>query len=305
MTTFADIERSATDLVDELTMNSEDIDRVVARDPVTVFGFACTHTPSLMPLPLWLAHKLARQLAAARRDHLPELLPDGKTQVSVEFRDRRPARIHGLTIAMTLREPNASDAARLRARIRECVIDPAFADEEIVPDDHSRMAINPDGAFNAGGPAAHSGLTGRKTAVDTYGEYARHSGAALSGKDPSRIDRVGAYAARHAAKNVIAAGLAGECEIGLTYSIGLSRPVSIQVETFGTSSIDEVEIERRVQAACDFRPAAIVRRFGLRRLPAIRTDGFYATLAAYGHVGRTDIELPWERVDLVDALRSG
>jgi S-adenosylmethionine synthetase len=305
MTTLADIERSATDLVDEVTMNSEDIDRVVSRDPVTVFGFACTHTRSLMPLPLWLAHKLARQLAAARRDLLPELLPDGKTQVSVEFRDRRPARIHGLTIAMTLREPNDGAAARLRARIRECVIDPVFADEEIVPDDHSRMAINPDGTFNAGGPAAHSGLTGRKTAVDTYGEYARHSGAALSGKDPSRIDRVGAYAARHAAKNVIAAGLASECEIGLTYSIGLSRPVSIQVETFGTSSIDEVEIERRVQAACDFRPAAIVRRFGLRRLPATRTDGFYATLAAYGHVGRTDIELPWERVDLVDALRSG
>jgi hypothetical protein len=151
----------------------------------------------------------------------------------------------------------------------------------------------------------HSGLTGRKTGVDTYGEYARHSGAALSGKDPSRIDRVGAYAARHAAKNVVAAGLASQREVQLTYAIGLSQPVSIQVETFGTSTIDEAQIERRVRAVCDFRPAAIVRRFALRRLPSSRADGFYPVLAAYGHVGRTDVDLPWERTDLVERCARG
>jgi S-adenosylmethionine synthetase len=279
------------------------MDHIVARDQVTVFGFACTHTPSLMPLPVWLAHKLARCLASARRDDLPELLPDGKVQVSVEFHDRRPQRIHGLTVITTLHNGHTVDAEHLRSRIKEFVIEPAFADEDIVPDEQSRVDINPEGTFGSGGPAVHSGLTGRKTAVDTYGEYARHSGAALSGKDPSRIDRVGAYAARHAAKNIVAARLATECEVQLTYAIGLSRPVSVQVETFGTSSIDESIIERRVHAACDFRPAAIVKRFGLRRLPATRNDGFYAVLAAYGHVGRTDVDLPWERTDLIDALR--
>ncbi len=304
MTTLSEFDRSPLEAVDEMAMTHADIDRVVARDQVTVFGFACTHTPTLMPLPVWLAHKLARRLAAVRREHLPELLPDGKTQVSVEFRDRRPARIHGLTVVTTQRDVRAGDADRLRARVREFVIEGAFADEEIRPDARTRIAINPEGVFAGGGPAAHSGLTGRKTAVDTYGEYARHSGAALSGKDPSRIDRVGAYAARHAARNVVAAGLATECEVQLTYAIGLSAPVSVQVETFGTSPIDEGEVERRVRAACDFRPAAIVRRFGLRRLPPARPDGFYVTLAAYGHVGRIDIELPWEQTDLVDVLGS-
>ena len=303
MTTLSEFDRSNADATDERSMSSEDIDHVVARDPVTVFGFACMHTPSLMPLPVWLAHKLARCLAVARREHLPEMLPDGKTQVSVEFHDRRPVRIHGLTV-VTTRNAHGRESDRLRERVKEFVIDPAFADEDIVPDDRSRIDVNPEGVFVGGGPAVHSGLTGRKTAVDTYGEYARHSGAALSGKDPSRIDRVGAYAARHAAKNVVAAGLASECEVQLTYAIGLSHPVSVQVETFGTSSIDESELERRVQVACDFRPAGIVKRFDLRRLPSTCSDGFYVKLAAYGHVGRTDVELPWERTDLIDALRS-
>jgi S-adenosylmethionine synthetase len=304
MTTLSEFDRAPIDLVDESAMTDADLDHVVARDQVTVFGFACTQTPSLMPLPVWLAHKLARQLATARRQHLPELLPDGKTQVSVEFRDRRPARIHGLTIVTTLRDARGSGADRLRERIRESVVGPAFDGEEIAPDERTRIDINPEGVFAGGGPAVHSGLTGRKTAVDTYGEYARHSGAALSGKDPSRIDRVGAYAARHAARNVVAAGLASECEVQLTYAIGLSHPVSVQVETFGTCRIEEDEVERRLLAACDFRPAAIVRRFGLRRLPATSSDGFYATLAAYGHMGRTDVDLPWERDDLADQLRS-
>jgi S-adenosylmethionine synthetase len=304
MTSISEYDRPGVGAADEMAMSSEDIDHVPARDQVTVFGFACSQTASLMPLPLWLAHKLARRLATARRGDLPELLPDGKTQVSVEFHDRRPVGIHGLTVVTTRCDAQGGDTDRLRRRVREFVIDPVFADEEVAPDDHTRIDINPEGVFAGGGPAVHSGLTGRKTAVDTYGEYARHSGAALSGKDPSRIDRVGAYAARHAAKNVVAAGLAVECELQLTYAIGLSRPVSVQVETFGTSVIDESEIERRVQAVCDFRPAGIVKRFALRRLPATRSDGFYMTLAAYGHVGRTDIDLPWERTDLIEALRS-
>jgi S-adenosylmethionine synthetase len=303
MTTLSEFNRMGAE-VDETAMSTEEMDQVVARDQVTVFGFACTQTASLMPLPVWLAHKLARRLAAVRRDELPELLPDGKTQVSVEFRDRRPVRIHGLTVVATERDPHDDDIERLRHCLRALVIDPAFAEEEIAPDERTRIAVNPEGVFAGGGPAVHSGLTGRKTAVDTYGEYARHSGAALSGKDPSRVDRVGAYAARHAAKNVVAAGLATECEVQLTYAIGLSRPVSVQVETFGTSVIDESDLERRLQACCDFRPAAIVKRFSLRRLPSTRSDGFFVTLAAYGHVGRTDVDLPWERMDLVDALRS-
>jgi S-adenosylmethionine synthetase len=303
MTTLSEYERSHVEMIDEMSMSHDDIDHVTARDQVTVFGFACNQTPSLMPLPVWLAHKLARCLAGARGD-LPELLPDGKVQVSVEFRDRRPTRIHGLTVVTTLHNGQARHIELLRERVRTFVIEPAFAGEQIVPDEHSRVEINPEDVFASGGPAMHSGLTGRKTAVDTYGEYARHSGAALSGKDPSRIDRVGAYVARHAAKNIVAAGLASECEVQLTYSIGLSRPVSVLIDTFGTGSTDESSIERRVQALCDFRPAAIVKRFGLRQLPATRSDGFYTALAAYGHVGRVDIDLPWERTDLVDALRS-
>jgi len=239
-----------------------------------------------------------------RAEHLPELLPDGKTQVSVEFRDRQPVRLHGLTVVTTLRDDRGCDLDALRARVRDVVVGPAFEGEQMAPDFGTRIDINPEGAAG-GGPAVHSGLTGRKTAADTYGGYARHSGAALSGKDPSRIDRVAAYAARHAARNVVAARLASECEVQVTYAIGLSRPVSVQVETFGTGVIDDVEIERRVRATCDFRPAAIVRRFRLRALPASRVDGFYPALSAYGHVGRDDLSLPWEQDDLVDVLGGG
>lgn len=304
MTTLSEFDRTGADLVDEAAMSDADIERVVARDQVTVFGYACTHTPVLMPLPVVLAHRLARRLALARAEHLPELLPDGKTQVSVEFHDRQPVRLHGLTVVTTLRDDRDCDLDALRARVRDVVVGPAFKGEALAPDAGTRIDINPEGA-SGGGPAVHSGLTGRKTAADTYGGYARHSAAALCGKDPSRIDRVAAYAARHAARNVVAAGLASECEVQLTYAIGLSRPVSVQVETFGTHGIDEAEIERRVRAACDFRPASIVRRFGLRALPASRADGFYPALAAYGHFGRNDVSLPWEQDDLADLLAGG
>jgi S-adenosylmethionine synthetase len=291
--------------IDEDQLSDDAIEAIPARDQVTVFGFACTQTDVLMPLPIWLAHGLARRLTEARRSGaLPYLLPDGKTQVAVEFRDRQPHRIHSVTILAAPSDAGAITAAQLQQDLREQVVIPTFAKEPVRPDRDTRIDINPEGAALGGGPATHSGLTGRKTAVDTYGEFARHSGAALSGKDPSRIDRIGAYAARYAAKNIVAAGLASECEVQLCYSVGVSRPVSIYIETFGTGRIDERHIEECVGRVFDFRPAAITRDLRLRDLPADRPDGFYVNLAAYGHVGRTDLDLPWERTDRVPLLRS-
>jgi len=256
-----------------------------------------------MPLPIWLAHKLARVLAAERSNtRLPYLAPDGKMQVAVEYRDRRPHRIHSLTLIAALNEDTAPSAARLREDLMEVVIKPAFGDESMRPDERTAVFVNPGGPFITGGPAMHSGLTGRKNAIDTYGEYSRHSGAALSGKDPTRIDRVGAYAARYAAKNVVAAGLAEECEVQVNYTIGLPRPVSVHVQTFGTGRVDDDRIAERVADAFEFRPAGIVAAFGLRERPGAAGGRFYTRLAAYGHVGRRDLDLPWERTDRTDAL---
>lgn len=307
MTTLSEFDPREPAPVDEEELDDAAIERVTAREPVTVFGFACTHTPALMPMPIWLSHKLARQLAEACRAPLSYLNPDGKTQVAVELRDRRPSRIFSLTLAASRGGPGSEAAGaisleRLRRDLVEAVVEPAFVDEALRPDGRTRIDVNPDGLFGPGGPSAHSGLTGRKAADDTYGDYARHGSAALSGKDPTRIDRVAAYAARHAARNVVAASLAAECEVVLSYSIGQSRPVSVQVETFGTGRLAEEEILRRLQTVCDFRPAAIIRRFGLRRLPGRHPDGFYRKLGAYGQVGRPELDLPWEQDDLVDAL---
>jgi S-adenosylmethionine synthetase len=302
MTSISEIDLPAEIRIDEEQLSDDDLDTIPARDQVTVFGFACDQTSSLMPLPIWLAHRLARRLTDVRRDgSIPYLLPDGKTQVAVEFRDRRPTRIHSVTILTAHRE--AGEAARVRRDIVEAVVAPVFADEPLRPDRQTRIDVNPDGAAIGGGPATHSGLTGRKTAVDTYGEYARHSGAALSGKDPSRVDRIGAYAARYMAKNVVAAGLARECELQLSYSVGMPRPVSVHLETFGTHTIEEGEIEARVTRVFDFRPAAITKELKLRALPGAHADGFYVALAAYGHMGRLDRDLPWERTDRVPRLR--
>jgi S-adenosylmethionine synthetase len=272
-----------------------------------VFGFACNQTPALMPLPIWLAHELAKRLTQVRVENtLPYLTPDGKTQVGVEYRDRQPQRIHSITVIASqnpLSHSHSPDLKQLERDLRETVIDPVFENQTIKPDEDTRIFINPDGPLIIGGPAAHSGMTGRKNAIDTYGEYSRHSGAALSGKDPTRIDRVGAYAARYAAKNVVAAGLADECEVQLSYSIGLARPVSIGVETFGTGKIDEEEIKVLLEKHFDFRLAGIIKQFNLRFLPSLLKGGFYKKLAAYGHVGRTDIGLvPWEETDKVALL---
>ncbi|MDI6729093.1 MAG: methionine adenosyltransferase [Thermodesulfovibrionales bacterium] len=293
--------------IDERTLSEEEIDRIPAYDQATVFGFACNQTASYMPMPVWLAHKLARRLTSVRFQHvLPYLEPDGKTQVGVEYKNGRPYRIHSITIIASQSMPAASggpDLKRLRDDMVEHVIGPVLYDEDIKADNRTGIFINPEGLVITGGPSVHSGLTGRKNAVDTYGEYSRHSGSALSGKDPLRIDRIGAYAARYAAKNVVAAGLADECEVQLSYSIGLSMPVSIQVETFGTGRIPDEEIAARLEKYFDFRLAGIIKQFNLRYLPSIIKGGFYRKLAVYGHVGRMDIGLPWELTDKAEILR--
>jgi S-adenosylmethionine synthetase len=289
---------------DEKKLSDAEIEEIPVKNQVTVFGFACNQTPTLIPLPIWFAHKLARQLDIARRDKiLPYLAPDGKTQVGVEYKNRQPTRIHSLTIIASQNSETKPNLQQLRHDIQEAVIQPALNDEAIHPDENSRIFVNPDGLVIGGGPSLHSGLTGRKNAIDTYGEYSKHSGAALSGKDPIRIDRIGAYAARYAAKNVVAANLADECEVQLSYTIGLSRPVSVEVETFGTGKVDEQEIIARLKDNFDFRLAGIIRHFNLRFLPSLTKGGFYQKLAAYGHVGRIDLELPWEKTDKAEVLK--
>jgi S-adenosylmethionine synthetase len=304
VTSLSELPPNGNGQKDETELTDAEIDRIPVKNQVTVFGFACSQTPSSIPLPIWLAHKLARQLTSVRlKTTLPYLAPDGKTQVGIEYRKRRPYRIHSLTVIASQNRPSEPDIKKLKEDIREAVILPVFADEPIRPDDQTRIFVNPDGPFVVGGPSIHSGLTGRKNAIDTYGEYSRHSGSALSGKDPTRIDRIGAYMARYAAKNILAAGLAEECEVQLSYSIGLSRPVSIQVQTFGTGRIPDEEIAARLEPHFDFRPAGIIRKFRLRHLPAAAKDGFFRKLAAYGHVGRTDMDLPWERTDMIEILK--
>jgi S-adenosylmethionine synthetase len=291
----------------EEQLSDEDIDRIPVKNQVTVFGFACNQTPAYLPLPIWLAHQLARRLTMARRTGLlPYLTPDGTTQVGIEYRQRRPYRIHSLTVVASQNAPATSTGPtleRLRDDVRAAVIEPVFHEESLKPDARTQIFVNPDGILLMGGPAVHSGLTGRKNAIDTYGEYSRHSGAALSGKDPTRIDRIGAYAARYAAKNVVAAGLADECEVQLSYAIGQARPISIQVQTFGTSTIPDDTINALVTQHFDFRLASIIRQFQLRFLPMRVPGGFYQKLAAYGHVGRMDIGLPWEVTDKAALLQ--
>lgn len=289
---------------DEHTLTDKQIEKIPARNQVTVFGFACDQTQALMPLPIWLARQLSKRLSAVRcKKILPYLMPDGKVQVGVGYRGQEPYSLHSVTVTASQRMARKPSMKILQGDIIETVIKPVFRKEKIKPDKRTRIFVNPDGPTIIGGPSTHSGLTGRKSAVDTYGEYSRHSGDALSGKDPLRIDRVGAYAARYAAKNLVAAGLAKECEVTLSYSIGLSRPVSLQVQTAGTGKIDDARLTDLISRHLDFRPAAVVRDFNLRHLPALESDGFYQKLAAYGHMGRMDMDLPWERIDKVQILQ--
>jgi S-adenosylmethionine synthetase len=291
----------------EKKLTEAEIEKIPVRQQATVFGFACRQSEVLMPLPIWVAHKLARQLIQAKRNKaLPYLSLDGKTQVGVEYRDRRPHRIHSLSLVVSSSKAVDYQVSpqRLHDDLRESVIEPAFSDAAIRPDEKTLISINPIENLMVGGPAVYSGLTGRKNDVDTYGNYSRQSANALSGKDPLRIDRIGVYAARYAAKNVVAAGLAEECEVQLSYSIGFARPVSIQVETFGTGKKSDAEIAARLEKYFDFRLAAILRDFNLRHLPALNRGGFYRKLAAYGQVGRDDLDLPWEATDKVEVLQA-
>ena len=265
-----------------------------AGDQGLMFGYACDETPELMPLPISLAHKLSRQLTDVRKNGtLDYLRPDGKTQVTVEYHDDIPVRVD--TIVVSSQHSDAVTLEQIREDIIENVIKP------IVPqnlmDAETKIYVNPTGRFVIGGPAGDTGLTGRKIIVDTYGGYARHGGGAFSGKDPTKVDRSACYAARYIAKNVVAAGLAKKCEIQLAYAIGVARPVSVMVDTFGTATVDEAKISEAINKYCDLRPAAIIRDFDLRK-------PIYCNLAAYGHMGREDLGVAWEKLDLAEKLKA-
>jgi S-adenosylmethionine synthetase len=288
----------------EEDLDDAEIERLPAQQQVTVFGYACKQTDTLMPLSISLAHALARKLDDERHaERLPGILSDGKSQVALEYLDGKPERVHSVCLLVT-GIPGAMSEAELRDRLRKRVVQPVFAESPVPLDKETRLLINPDGPLHSGGPLLHSGLTGRKTAVDTYGEYARHSGAALSGKDPLRIDRLGAYAARHAARNVVAAGLAEQCEVQLSYSVGLSDPISIYVDTFGTGQLSDEVLLERLRTRLDLRPAGIMRRFRLRESIARSGGRFFRRLAVYGQMGRDDLSPPWERDDAARVLRA-
>jgi S-adenosylmethionine synthetase len=266
-----------------------------AGDQGMMFGYACDETEDLMPMPIWLAHRLAHRLSEVRKAGiLPYLRPDGKTQVSIRYEDGRPAALETVLIS-TQHQPGLDAETLIKPDLVEHVIHPLLPPE--FADDPFRVLVNPTGSFELGGPHADCGLTGRKIIVDTYGGMARHGGGAFSGKDPSKVDRSAAYAARWVAKNVVAAGAARRCEVQVAYAIGVAQPLSIMVETFGTEAVDPAKIEGAVREVFDLRPAAIIRDLDLRR-------PIYRRTAAYGHFGRPDKEFTWEATGRVDALKA-
>ena len=288
-----DIAMGVNEAIESRGESEDAYDKIGAGDQGLMFGYACTETPELMPLPIALSHALCKQLTKLRKDGtLPYLRPDGKAQVTVEYVDNKPARIDAVVVST--QHGSAVSLETIREDIIAQVIRPIIPANLL--DDSTHIYVNPTGRFVVGGPQGDTGLTGRKIIVDTYGGYARHGGGAFSGKDPTKVDRSACYMARYAAKNVVAAGLAERCEIQLAYAIGVANPMSVLVDTFGTGVISDAKITEAVKAVFDFRPAAIIDTLQLRR-------PIYRQLAAYGHIGREDLDVVWERTDKAASLR--
>ncbi|WP_244834524.1 methionine adenosyltransferase [Clostridium sp. BJN0001] len=289
----SDIAQGVDGALESRSGDKDEVDKVGAGDQGMMFGFATNETDDYMPLPISLAHKLSRRLTAVRKNGtLPYLRPDGKTQVTIEYEDNKPKRVD--TIVISTQHSEKVSLEQIEKDMKQYVINEVVSSDLL--DENTKYFINPTGRFVVGGPQGDSGLTGRKIIVDTYGGYGRHGGGAFSGKDPTKVDRSAAYAARWVAKNLVAAGVADKLEIQLAYAIGVARPVSIEVETFGTSKISEEEIVSIVEKVFDLRPGAIIRDLDLRR-------PIYKQVAAYGHFGRNDLDLPWEKLDKVDEIK--
>lgn len=292
-------------------LSDDELDHIGAGDQGLMFGYACNETPEYMPLPISLAHRLSLKLSQVRKNGtLNYLGPDGKTQVTVAYEDGLPVGIDTILIstqhAASIGELTENDAiqAKIKADLMEYVVKPVFEGAAVGLSETTKFLVNPTGKFVIGGPQGDSGLTGRKIIIDTYGGYSRHGGGAFSGKDPTKVDRSASYACRYVAKNIVAAGLADKCEVQVSYAIGVARPVSVMIETFGTCKVDEDRLLEVVQKHFELRPAGIIQTFDLRNLPSQRGGRFYQDVAAYGHFGRKDLDLPWEKLDKVDILKA-
>ena len=292
------------------SLSDSELDKIGAGDQGLMFGYACNETPELMPMPISLAHRVSRRLAEVRKNgNLPYLRPDGKTQVSVQYEDGKPVGIDTILVSTQHTETigDLSDNTAVQKKIKDdlwsAVVQPVFADIDLKPNDDTRFLVNPTGKFVVGGPQGDSGLTGRKIIVDTYGGYSRHGGGAFSGKDPTKVDRSASYAARYVANNIVAAGLADKCEVQVSYAIGVARPVSVFIETFGTAKVSDKVLLDIAQQHFELRPAGIIQTLNLRNLPQERGGRFYQDVAAYGHFGRNDLDLPWEKTDKAELLK--